>query len=331
METPKARSTQMAWLQRMTLIRHNMHQSLRTNDFIFFKTLQAQTVLHGSDPVAVLQSSHKDADSILNALADLFTCLVYAHQDSFKTIYDSNKVARVSSDDRSRVTLLRVDACQQRQIVDIAIDKITNSGIAIVEQQPDSVKDTIANIWVLGATVAADALQACSLAMVNLEDFEELSDFIFLEYAWQDVQAAVEQSVATLRGILHLLPISSTVEHGQQAMEYTHRYNPSVTSATSWIRRLSTVLTNGVNGASDGSSGLNSPVRKPSIPIASPAKTHDSFSPYGLTAAPTVRRRAALPPQNLPTIAPTPAVASGHRDSEVNPFEVGFERYLISR
>jgi hypothetical protein len=245
----------LRWMQRMSLIRHNLHAALRTRDFSFFKTLQASIFLDGTNYVAILSHVHEEADSILHALHDLNLGLVYVHQDSFKSVYDSIRESSVTSDSKSRLANIRVEISQQRQVADMAIDKIVNSAISLIEQQLESTKESVANVWMLGVTVIADSLQVRTLAFEKLEDVDKIDGFTFLEYAWQDVQSSVEASVSALRGVLNMM--STTSIESFQRDKYTdrshHRRSSSISSGSSWIRKLSTVLTNG-NSASTASS-----------------------------------------------------------------------------
>jgi hypothetical protein len=296
-------------MQRVSLIRHNLHAALRTDDFAFFKTIQAQAFLEGTDYVAIVSLMHDDADSILHAIEDLNLSLAYVYQDAFKSVYDSVRNSSADKNPRSRHAIVKVDISQQKQIVDIAVDKIVSSVSTLIEQQPESVRDVVASAWIVGVTVIADALQVCSLSFVKLEHLDRLDDFIHLEYSWQDVQTAVEGSVNALRGALHLMSTSSSPDSRQKDVESGSRRSSSISSASSWIRRLSTAISNGV-GAS------NPPSRRNSLSVPN----HDSLS----AVCPSVKRGAAIPPHNLETIPPTPGYLQDQHSAEVNPFELGF-------
>lgn len=72
---------QLHWTQRIALVRHNLHSARRTNDFTFFKSLQAHALLGGTDHVALLQSSLGDqADTVLSTLDNLNAGIAYVHQ-----------------------------------------------------------------------------------------------------------------------------------------------------------------------------------------------------------------------------------------------------------
>jgi hypothetical protein len=115
------------WNQRVALVQYNLHSVRRTNDFSFFKSLQAHALIEGTDHVAILYSSLGDnADSVLSTLDNLNAGIAYVHQDAFKAVHDAVKVAMHNTDQSpsDRRSLLRVDICQQRDMTDHAIDKL---------------------------------------------------------------------------------------------------------------------------------------------------------------------------------------------------------------
>jgi hypothetical protein len=204
----------------------------------------------------------------------------------------------------------------------MAVDKIINSAISLIEQQPEFTKEAVANVWMLGLTIIADSLQSCTLGFEKLEELDKMDDFIFLEYSWQDVQSSVEASVSALRGVLNMMSTDSL--EAFQKDKYTernhHRRSSSISSGSSWIRKLSTVLTN-VNGS--GASTTSS--RRTSLIVPNPNKIHDSLSAFCPTSVPSGRRSLHQHPTKLETIPCTPAVLQNNRGQEINPFEKGFE------
>jgi hypothetical protein len=168
------------------------------------------------------------------------------------------------------------------------------------------------SVWTTGVTIIADALQVCSLAFVKLEHLENLNDFIYLEYIWQDVQSAVETSVIALRGTLNMMSSSTS---SQKEGDMPGRRNSSISSASSFFRKLSTAFSNGV-----GSSTPSSRRSSYSVP------NYDSLSAQCPTSI--HKRGAAIAPHSLETIPPTPAPLQDQHCREINPFEIGFERYF---
>ncbi|KAF1963724.1 hypothetical protein CC80DRAFT_588074 [Byssothecium circinans] len=194
------------WTQRVALVRHNLHAARRTNDFSFFKTLQAYALLDGTDHVAILHSVlGNEADTVLSTLDNLNAGIAYVHQDAFKAVYDGAKstMYQVDNSPASRRSLLRVDICQQRDMADHAIDKTANSAIQLIQAQPPHCQDAIANAWITGTTIIADSISVCLNEMEKIED--NLDDFIRLEYSWNGIQSSVDAAVSALRGIFSLM------------------------------------------------------------------------------------------------------------------------------
>jgi hypothetical protein len=313
----------LSWMQRVALVRHNLHAACRTTDFTFFKTLQASTFLENTDHVSILSTLlNEGADAILHGLDDLNAGLAYVHQDAFKTVYDNIR-ASITEEDGSRRAKIRVDISQQKQVTDFGIAKMFNSAVTLIEQQPPNCQEAIANVWIIGTTIIADSIHACILQMDKLDSM--LDDFILLEYSWQIVQTAVEASVSALRGIFSLMaPSDSGISpiSGAGAGDISHRTSMSSTTG-SIFKRLSTVLSHGIvlpgpppcstrNSFSLGNTNPNSmrysvsnscPVSMPA-PAASKRSSHDSD----------------IFQRKLSTIPPTPF---GMND--VNPFEVNFK------
>lgn len=212
------------WNQRIALVRHNLHAARRTSDFTFFKTLQAHALIDGTDHVAILHSIlGNDADQVLSTLDNLNAGIAYVHQDAFKAVYDGAKSTMYKADNStsSRRSLLRVDICQQRDMADHAIDKTTNSAINLIEAQPVYCQEAVANAWIIGTTIIADAVCVCLNEMEQIE--ENMDDFIRLEYSWNCIQNSVDAAISALRGIFNLMAHSTTP---------TLSRNLSVSSAT---------------------------------------------------------------------------------------------------
>ncbi|KAF2676303.1 hypothetical protein K458DRAFT_447551 [Lentithecium fluviatile CBS 122367] len=110
--------------QCVALVRRNLHAARRSNDFTFFKILQAHALVDGTD---------------------------------------------------HRRTLLRVDISQQRDMADHAIDKTANSAAQLIQTQPIHCQDAVANTWVTGTTIIADAVCVCLNQMEQIDD--SMDDF----------------------------------------------------------------------------------------------------------------------------------------------------------
>jgi hypothetical protein len=200
------------WLQRVALVRHNLHAARRSNDFTFFRTLQAHALIDGTDHVAILHTIlGNDADSVLSTLDNLNAGIAYVHQDAFKAVYDGAKSTMYKADNSpsSRRSLLQVDICQQRDMADLAIDKTTNSAIQLIQTQPTHCQEAVANAWITGATIIADAVCVCLNQMDQVGD--NMDDFIRLEYSWGCIQSSVDAAISALRGIFSLMERSQAL------------------------------------------------------------------------------------------------------------------------
>ncbi|KAH7091171.1 hypothetical protein FB567DRAFT_267449 [Paraphoma chrysanthemicola] len=329
------------WTQRIALVRHNLHAARRTNDFSFFKTLQAHALIEGTDHVALLYSALGDnADSILSTLDNLNAGIAYVHQDAFKAVYDGAKSAVNTMDDSlaSRKSLLRVDVCQQRDMADHAIDKTANSAINFIESQPVHCQDAVANAWVTGTTIVADAVSVCINEMAQIED--NLDDFIRLEYSWSCIQSSVDSAISALRGIFSLmaasntntnfinnsnptqgffsrnLSVSSASGSDQGGNSSTRSRNSSTASAFSFIKRA---LSHGQMQPPP----VAKTARTGSIAIPMPEANPRGFRASMSAACPTKMSTFGDHPHTvLTTIPPTPATESGRGDGDLlSPFK----------
>jgi hypothetical protein len=312
------------WMQRIALVRHNLHAASRTSDFTFFKTLQAHAFLEGPDYVAVLTNTlDKDTDTILHTLDDLNAGMAYVHQDAFKAVYDNIR-ASIAKETCARHATTAVDVSQQKQVADFGIDKMANAAIALIDNQHPHCQEAVANVWLIGTTIIADAVQVCVSEMNQLEN--RMDDFILLEYSWQMVQTAVEASVSALRGVFNLMASSdsgSSIAGGDRSMggvsnaSENGRSGSMSSTTSSLFKRLSTVLSH--------------------APAAPPSSARSSFSyndPRGLRnsvsssfpmnmPAPTPPPRSQqFPQRKLSTIPPTPF------EVNVNPFDMSFKTYV---
>ena len=200
------------WTQRIALVRHNLHAASRSGDFSFFKSLHAQGFLEGSNHVATLSATLGDeADRVLAALDDLNAALAQVHEDAFKTLYENLKTRLAEEPERSESetrSSVYVDTTIQKQMADMAIDKMTNSAITLIQQQSTHVQETTANIWIVGTTMVADSMDICLRQMDALES--NISDFIRLENSWATVKTSVGCAISALRGIYNFMDMSDT-------------------------------------------------------------------------------------------------------------------------
>lgn len=322
------------WTQRIALVRHNLHAARRTGDFSFFKSLQAHALIEGTDHVALLNQTLGDnADGVLSTLDNLNAGIAYVHQDAFKAIYDNAKNNMHTGEDTlaSRKSLLRVDICQQRDMADHAIDKTTNSAINLIQTQPAHCQDAVANAWITGATIMADAVCVCLNEMNTLED--HLDDFISLEYSWNSIQSSVDAAISALRGIFSLMTTASQPavpsknrnlsvssaggqDHGGAAS--TRSRNSSTASAFSMIKRAFSV--SAPSGPPLSKSARSSIGSTMNLPLPDPNSR--GFRASISASCPTKMPNFGDHPHTiLTTIPPTPAVIDMGSPDVGNPFK----------
>lgn len=306
------------WTQRIALVRHNLHAASRSRDFNFFKHLQAAALIEGTNHVATLTTElGDDADVVSIALDNLNAGLAYVHQDAFKNVYENSKTGTRDSDDGkdSERSSLYVDITMQKNMADMAIDKMTSSAIALISQQPEKAQEAAANAWIIGTTIVADCLEIALMQMDLLDS--KLDDFIRMEESWNTVRASVVCAVTGLKGVFRLMDQSG----GQDSQKPSPR-NSSIASAGSAVfRRLSTAFTNPPSQHSRNSSvaSASATMRAPSISSAGPVyhtpnDVRNSVSAGCPTSLPT---HFDFERKKLSMIPPTPAAV----DDQADPFD----------
>jgi hypothetical protein len=318
------------WQQRIALVRHNLHAAHRSGDFTFFKTLQAQALFDNTNHVATLSATlGDDADSVLSGLDDLNASIAHVHEDAFKNVYNSLKTylheSHVASGECYEKSKVFVDVQMQKQMADHAIDKATSSAIALIQQQPSSVQDTAAAVWITGTTIIADSIE---IVLKQLSGHEgNMHDFIRLEESWNEVKTSVGHSVSALKGVFSLMngeiePESPTVGASSRSSSFSgsmfRRFSNAFSSVPSTGGRSST---GSLPGSRSGSiSGQGHHVRSSSLQ-AFDENGRNSFRNSVSFACPT-----SLPAGQgwrhtmLDTIPPTPATGE-IGDEEINPFD----------
>ncbi|KAH0346140.1 hypothetical protein KCU83_g7467, partial [Aureobasidium melanogenum] len=314
------------WQQRIALVRHNLHAAHRSGDFTFFKTLQAQALFDNTNHVATLSATLGDeADSVLSGLDDLNASIAHVHEDAFKNVYNSLKtylfesgVANGGRDEKSKVF---VDVQMQKQMADHAIDKATSSATALIQQQPVSVQDTAAAVWITGTTVIADSVEIVLKHLTALD--QNMHDFIRLEESWNEVKTSVGHSVSALKGVFNLMsgePEPDTVGASSRSSSFSgtmfRRFSSAFSSGPA--SRSSTVS---LPGSRSGSfSNQNHHVRSSSF-HSPDYQGRNSFRNSISSACPmSLPASQGWKHTNLYTIPPTPA-AGDIGDEEVNPFD----------
>lgn len=231
------------WTQRVALIRSSLHSASRSGDFTFFKSLQAASMLEGTNHVAVLSAEMgDDVDTLLAAMDNLNAGLAYVHQDAFQKVFDGLKFSmkeEVTFD--SKKAQLYVDITMQRNTMAMAIDKMTNSAIALINNQSETFQESAANVWITGATIIADCIEITLKEMMLLES--KLTDFIRIEESWNAVKSANVAAVTGLKGVFWLMDTS----HSPNPMDFKNppaaaRSSSIASAGAGMFRRLSTAF-----------------------------------------------------------------------------------------
>jgi hypothetical protein len=318
------------WQQRIALVRHNLHAAHRSGDFTFFKTLQAQALFDNTNHVATLSATlGDDADSVLSGLDDLNASIAHVHEDAFKNVYNSLKtylheshVASGECDEKSKVF---VDVQMQKQMADHAIDKATSSAIALIQQQPSSVQDTAAAVWITGTTIIADSIEIVLKHLSGLEG--NMHDFIRLEESWNEVKTSVGHSVSALKGVFSLM--SGEIEPESPTAGASSR---SSSFSGTMFRRFSNAFSSVPASGSRSSAGSLPGSRSGSISSQGHHVRSSSFQAFDDNGRNSFRNSVSFAcPTSLPagqgwrhtmldTIPPTPATGE-IGDEEINPFD----------
>jgi len=249
---------QLHWTQRIALIRSSLHSASRSGDFTFFKSLQAAAMIEGTNHVAVLSAEMgDDVDILLAAMDNLNAGLAYVHQDVFQKVYEGLKSSMKEEGDgeaspESKRARLYVDMAMQRNIAGLAIDKMTNSAVALINSQSEIFQDSAANVWITGATIIADCIEITLKEMQSLD--AKMTDFIRVEESWNSVKAAVDSAVTGLKGVFWLMDTSQSSSPTDTKPTVATSRSTSIASAgAGMFRRLSTAF------APSGASTISAP------------------------------------------------------------------------
>lgn len=194
------------WTQRIALVQHNLHAASRGGDFTFFKTLQATEMMGGINHFAILSATlGDDADVVMAAMDNLNSDMASIHQDAFLQVYNNIKDATRDESDKQVVkSKLYADIATQKIRAESTIDKLCNSAIALINQQPaDLAQDQAANVFITGVTLIADSVEIV-VKQLDIID-QKMDDFIRLEDSWNTVKASVVAANAGLKGVYYML------------------------------------------------------------------------------------------------------------------------------
>lgn len=219
-------------------------------------------------------------------------------------------------DKADRRSLLRVDICQQRDMADLAIDKTTNSAVNLIQTQPLPYQDAVANAWITGTTIIADAVCVCLNEMNQVE--HNIEDFILLEYSWNLIQSSVDSAISALRGIFSLMAVPNTSNNpfpssigrnmscssaGSEHNASNRSRNSSTASAFNFIKRALS------HSQAQPPLAKNPRTGSMSLSISPPEANQRGFRASMSAACPTkMSTFGAHPHTILTTIPPTPAV-----------------------
>ena len=307
----------------MALVRHNLHAASRSGEFGFFKTLQAAGFMEGTNHVASLSAElGDDADIVLAAMDNLNAGLAYIHQDAFKNVYENLKNNMRDDNKEADKSKLYVDITMQKNMADMAIDKMTSSALALMQQQPPHVQDLAANVWITGATIVADCIE---IALKEIDALEtKLDDFIRLDESWNTVKASVVCAVTGLKGVFRLMdptldgspkssPRNSSIASASGAMfrRLSNAFVGPPTSRSSSIASVPPGLFN-TNTGTGSVSSMNFPVYR------TPNYVRNSVSNGCPTSLPSSGGLSDFQHHKLSAIPPTPG---GTPDDQRDPFD----------
>ncbi|KAI5360401.1 hypothetical protein Slin15195_G083250 [Septoria linicola] len=306
---------QLHWTQRIALVRHNLHTASRSGDFSFFKALQAAGMMEGTNHFATLSATLGDeADTVMAAMDNLNGGMAYIHQDAFLNVYNNLKNAmRDQESQQADKPKLYVDITMQKHMAEMAIDKLCNSAIALINQQPAAMaQDQAAHVFITGVTLIADCVEVVIKQLDSVD--QKMDDFIRLEESWNMVKASVIAANAGLKGVYYMLDTHEPCEAPRSL---------SIASASSSVfRRLSTAF-----------QGSQSPA--PSTPTR-----HSSTASAGAASTPVYRTPtyvrnsvSAGCPTSMPSAINAAAFNANSFNSNNfnnNPFSNSFQAHKLS-
>ena len=293
-------------------------------------------MLEGTNHVAVLSAEMgDDVDLLLAAMDNLNAGLAYVHQDVFQKVYEGLKHSMKEEGDgdgtiESKRARLYVDITMQRNIADLAIDKMTNSAVALINNQSETFQESAANVWITGATIIADCIEIALKEMLALDT--KMNDFIRVEESFNTVKASVVSAVTGLKGVFWLMDTSYPSSPTETKSSASTRSASFASAGAGMFRRLSTAFApaSGASAASFRRSSISSQAANLNL------QAHRANSISSTASAPTstpvyrtpnyVRNSVSLGcltsmpanfeafRRNLATIPPTPAADDDNKD-----------------
>jgi hypothetical protein len=297
-------------------------------------------MLEGTNHVAVLSAEMgDDVDLLLAAIDNLNAGLAYVHQDVFQKVYEGLKHSMKEEGDgdgtnESKRSRLYVDITMQRNIADLAIDKMTNSAVALIHNQSELFQESAANAWITGATIIADCIEIALKEMLALDT--KMNDFIRVEESFNTVKASVVSAVTGLKGVFWLMDTSYPSSPTDAKSSACTRSASFASAGAGMFRRLSTAFApasapaSGASADSSRRSSISSQAANLNLQAhhansISSAGTDPSSTPVYRT--PNYARNSvslgcptSMPAnfeafrRNLATIPPTPAADDDNKD-----------------
>lgn len=253
-------------------------------------------MMEGTNHFATLSATLGDeADTVMAAIDNLNGGIAYVHQDAFLNVYNNLKDAMRDEDSKQAdKSKLYVDITMQKNMAEMAIDKLCNSALALIHEQPAALaQDQAANVFITGLTLIADCIEVVTKQLDSVD--QKMDNFTRLEESWNTVKASVVAANAGLKGVYYMLDTHEPCEAPRSL---------SIASAgTSVFRRLSTAFqstnvqspsTRNSNSSSAGASQHRNSVSGPSPVYRTPTYVRNSVSAGCPTSMPASMNAAAL-------------------------------------
>lgn len=170
-------------------------------------------MMGGTNYFATLSETLGDeADSMMAAMDSLSGGVALAHQEAFLRVYnnikDTMRNENIRQTDKSQ---LHVDIATQKSIAESTTDKLCNSAIDLINQQPDSIaQDQAANVFITGITLISDCVEIVAKQFETID--QKMNDFIRLEDGWNTVKASVIAANTGLKGVYYMLDTNEPYE-----------------------------------------------------------------------------------------------------------------------
>ena len=270
-----------------------------------------------------------EADALLSGLDSLNAGIAYVHEDAFNKLYRTVKNSAVADPNpdlsnpdnttiHDRRAIYQVDAAQQRQIAEFAIDKMFNSAITLISAQPASCHEPATDVFLLGTTFIADAIQVSLTQLDAIANGSAATDFLRLENSWAIVQSAVSGGVSAIKGVMSLM--AGATEHVDSKPVQQGRSKSIDFGSHNWsfFRRMSAAIS---TASSSSDHSRNGSVSSPTVFNAESvvASCPTRMPPSAFISKNKLSHESSL----LHTLSPIPATPDA---ALINPFDTHFEK-----